>query len=270
MAALFAGWLLAAPLAAQDDAPPARLEEFSTEAEGGPGAGGTTESTVQKEVRKILAQPDYRRMRVEKAEVREYDAPKWQWPQWLKDFLRWLGQFFRPLGGLFSGLGAGLPVAAWAALIFIFLVILYLILRVLAAYQRRWSASTVTSIRKTVEEGEAGLNPGDVAADVHLAHAQQHAARGEFREAIGCLLLGAMSHAERAAWIRHRRGLTHRDYLRAMRGKQDPHSGFKTILGIYEPICFGRRDAYREHFDVSLEGYQQGFGRMEVGSKTLK
>ena len=46
--------------------------------------------------------------------------------------------------------------------------------------------------------------PTSLAARLGLARA--HAGRGEFREAIGCLLMGGMSHAERAAGWRHRRG----------------------------------------------------------------
>ena len=80
-----------------------------------------------------------------------------------------------------------------------------------------------------------------------------------FREAIGQLILGAMSTTERSGLIRFRRGLTHRDYLRALRGRTRPHDGLRTIVGVYEPICFGRRPAQIDHYRTSLDGYETGF-----------
>ena len=237
--------------------------EFSIEPEGGAGAGTATE--VAAEARTILSQPDYRRMRVREYEARDFDLPKWKWPplpNWLKNILRAIGRFFSGFAEFFGLAGGGLTIGGWLLLAAIVAVILYLILRVLAGYQARWARATATTVKKSVQEGEAGLTPGETSADEFLAKARAHAGRGEYREAIGCLLMGGMSHAERATWIRPRRGLTHRDYLKSMRSKPDPYNGFKTILGIYEPICFGRRDAFQDHFDVSLEHYERGFAEL--------
>jgi hypothetical protein len=242
--------------------------EFSIAPEGAAADGTATE--VAAEARTILAQPDYRRMRVRQYEARDFDLPKWNWPpmpNWLKNIFRAIGRFFSGLAEFFGFAGGGLTIGGWLLLAAIVAVILYLILRVLAGYQARWAKATAKSIRKSVQEGEAGLTPGETSADEFLAKARAHAARGEFREAIGCLLMGGMSHAERAAWIRPRRGLTHRDYLKAMRSKPEPHAGFKTILGIYEPICFGRRDAFQDHFDLSLEHYERGFAELAKAKK---
>jgi len=68
-----------------------------------------------------------------------------------------------------------------------------------------------------------------------------------------------MSATERSGLIRFRRGLTHRDYLRALRGRNRPHQALRTIVGVYEPICFGRRPAQIDHFQTSLDGYETGF-----------
>jgi hypothetical protein len=80
-----------------------------------------------------------------------------------------------------------------------------------------------------------------------------------FREAIAQLILGAMSFTERSGLIRFRRGLTHRDYLRALRGRNEQHRAMRTMVAVYEPICFGRQPAQVLHFRTSLDGYQTGF-----------
>ena len=68
-----------------------------------------------------------------------------------------------------------------------------------------------------------------------------------------------MSHIERAGWIRFRRGLTYRDYLRATRDHAQAHEALRDIVGTYEPLGFGRRPASGEHFTKSLERYEEGF-----------
>lgn len=239
--------------------------EFSIDADGAGAARTATD--IATEARSILAQPDYRRMRVREVEVREFEPPKWTMPKWLQSFFRAIGRFFSGLAEFFGMAGNGLTVGAWLLLAAIVAVILYLILRVIASYQGRWAAKTATTLKRKVQEGEANLSPGDTPADEFLAKARLLAGRGEFREAIGCLLMGGMSHAERATWIRPRRGLTHRDYLKSMRSKPAPHTGFKNILGIYEPICFGRRDAFQEHYEVSLENYERGFAMLAENKK---
>ncbi len=109
------------------------------------------------------------------------------------------------------------------------------------------------------EEGEAAHSPAELAADVYLNRAAELAAAGKTREAIGQLLLGAMSQIEREGLIRFRRGLTCRDYLRASRSRQEFYTALRQILGLYEPICFGRRDALPEHYQQSLDGYLGAF-----------
>jgi hypothetical protein len=68
-----------------------------------------------------------------------------------------------------------------------------------------------------------------------------------------------MSVTERGGLIRFRRGLTHRDYLRALRARAPQYQAFRTIVAVYEPICFGRRPAEISHYHTSLDGYETGF-----------
>ncbi|MDA1014020.1 MAG: hypothetical protein O3A00_06155, partial [Planctomycetota bacterium] len=80
-----------------------------------------------------------------------------------------------------------------------------------------------------------------------------------FREAIAQLLLGAMSNIERSGLLRFRRGLTHRDYMRAARANDTVYPALRSMVRLYEPLGFGRRTATRKHFDLSLSGYETGF-----------
>src|SRR5262245_281626 len=67
--------------------------EFSIDADGVGTAQRATD--IASEARSILAQPDYRRMRVREVEVREFEPPKWTWPKWLQNLLRPIGRFFQ-------------------------------------------------------------------------------------------------------------------------------------------------------------------------------
>lgn len=98
--------------------------------------------------------------------------------------------------------------------------------------------------------------PGELPADSYLAKAHDLAQKGKYREAMAQLLLGGMSSIERAELIRHRRGLTLRDYLRSLRGQAPRYDGFKTMIRLYEPIAFGRRVASYQTFHDALIGYQ--------------
>lgn len=160
-----------------------------------------------------------------------------------------------PLG---TAIGSLFHMLAWLMLIAVCATIVYLIYRAIRDYERG-------DRPQTPAEGPAAVDlvpdtaPGDLPADVYVARARELAQAGEYREAVAQLLLGAMSHIERAGLIHYRRGLTLRDYLRAARRAKLQFAGMKSMVRVYEPLGFGRRDATREHFDTSLAGYEQGF-----------
>lgn len=230
------------------------------------GDAGVDASRLKAQAQEILSRPEFRRVHAKKP-VGSFDGPDLpeppKLPQWLRDILEWLGNVFSPLfsflGRLLGGLMTGAPVIFYMLIVACVAAMIYVVCRVIMNFFWR-SRITRKTLEKIVSEGEAELGPGETPADVYLQRAKEFSAAGRFREAIAMLLLGGMSNAERAGWIRHRRGLTHRDYLRAMRSREQPYTGFKTIVSIFEPICFGRRDAYREHYEASLESYQKGFG----------
>ncbi len=108
-------------------------------------------------------------------------------------------------------------------------------------------------------EDDEDVAPGELSADECLRRAREFARAGAFRDAIAQLLLGAMSRMERDGLIRNRRGLTFRDYLRAIRDSSEQHAAFRSIVRTYEPLGFGRRDATQAHFDHSLTHYESNF-----------
>lgn len=210
----------------------------------------------------ILSQPEFRRLHTKVPDIPDTNVEA---PGWLKRFLDWLGEVLGGAGRAISHLGPVLQILAYAVLAAIACLIIWLLVRAVNAYRER---QTVGKKRKgTYEEGEGGLPPGDLPADEYLRRAAELAQKGLFREAIGQLILGAMSRTERSGLIRFRRGLTHRDYLRALRGQALQHQALRTIVDVYEPICFGRRPAQYDHYQRSLEGYETGF-RHAAGTAT--
>jgi hypothetical protein len=188
--------------------------------------------------------------------VEEPDKQDQSFPDWLENLIRGLGNWFPDLRTWFGSLGLVWQIVAYTVIVIIAAAILWLIVRTFSQRQRK-SAATVPSFE--FEEGDAGIPPGDIPADVYVSRARELAERGEYREAIGQLLLGAMSSTERQGRIRFRRGLTHRDYLKAWRGKAEQFQGFRTIVDVYEPLGFGRRTPLREHFETTLQSYESGF-----------
>jgi hypothetical protein len=223
-----------------------------------PGAGGRfgDQEQTRRDLEDIRDQPEFRRLRKVKP-PQAGSPPEFEWPQWVKDFFNWLGELFRAIGGFFSGLGVLLQALAYGALAAVAAAIIWLVVRAIQNYRSRQSLRIRG--RHSHEEGEADIPPGDLPADEYLRRAAELAERGQYREAIGQLILGAMSRTERSGLIRFRRGLTHRDYLRALRSRVTPHQAFKQIVSVYEPICFGRRPAQMDQYLTSLDGYKTGF-----------
>src|SRR5262245_35995887 len=238
MASIVLLWLLVLPTAARAEGP-------ADDRFGDP-------EQIRRDIDEIMAQPEFRRLRV------EAPKPPAETPAWLKKFWDWLESLFSKTGGSVSGLGTVLKWLAYAVLAAICALIIWLVVRAVNRYRGRQHTGRRG---RSFEEGEVDLPPGDLPADEYLRRAMELAERGMIREAIAQLILGAMSFTERNGLIRFRRGLTHRDYLRALRGQTGPHQALRTIVGVYEPICFGRRPAHIDHYRTSLDGYQTGFRR---------
>ncbi|MEZ6132086.1 MAG: DUF4129 domain-containing protein [Planctomycetaceae bacterium] len=106
---------------------------------------------------------------------------------------------------------------------------------------------------------EVSVPPGELAVSTYESRAVQMAAEDNFRAAIRELLLGSMSCIEREGLIRFRRGLTNRDYLRAIYREPDRRSAYEATAREFERIYFGRRSATRDAYETCLTAFQKAF-----------
>lgn len=169
--------------------------------------------------------------------------------------------------GVSSVLGLLFHVLAWLVLAAVCGFIVFLVVRALQGSDRPVRNDETTDKDSREGEAEPMHAPGRIPADIYVNRSRQFAEEGRFREAVGQLLLGAMSHIERAGGIRFRRSLTPRDYLRAVRTQPDMYNSLRSIVRVYEPIGFGRRPATRDHFEHSLAQYEAGFHAVDSPEK---
>lgn len=158
-----------------------------------------------------------------------------------------------------AAFGVILKLLAFAMLAVVVAVIVFLIYKAIQNYDGGVTTSALTENVELQGEIEPERPPGELPVDVYLAEARKLANAGQYREAIAQLLLGAMSYVERSGLIQYRRGLTQRDYLRTLRGEKSQYQAMRTMVRVYEPLGFGRRDPAREHFEKSVAGYEQAF-----------
>ncbi|MFN0050715.1 MAG: DUF4129 domain-containing protein [Planctomycetales bacterium] len=211
------------------------------------------DESVRRELDEILEHPDFRRLRL------ELNPPEVRTP-WIERFFNWLADLFRPVNApSVSWIGDAFRVFAYAVIGVIACGIIWLIVKAVNSW-RALQREKIAGI-KAFEEGTAELPPGDLPADEYLRRARELSGQGLYGEAIAQLLLGAMSATERSGLIRFRRGLTYRDYVRALRQQPEPCQSFRTMVSIYLPIGFGRRSAVPTQFDEALAAYEAAFAR---------
>jgi hypothetical protein len=107
--------------------------------------------------------------------------------------------------------------------------------------------------------GDLQVPPGELPAATYEGRARQLAAEGNYRAAIRELLLGSMAWIERAGLIRHRRGLTNRDYVRSVWRELQKRQAYLVTAGCFERVYFGRRPATLEMFERCLEEFEGAF-----------
>ncbi|WP_339732417.1 DUF4129 domain-containing protein [uncultured Gimesia sp.] len=139
--------------------------------------------------------------------------------------------------------------------------ILYLLYRALTGYKYSRKIKDESDSRHLQGEVtfEQIVSPAEREVSIYLERAKTIAQTGDYHNAIIQLIYGSMSFIERAGWIRFRKGLTYRDYLRAARPHGLPGDSFRQIIRTYEPLGFGRREATREHFESTLQYYESAF-----------
>jgi hypothetical protein len=211
-------------------------------------------ANVRAVIDEVMSAPDYRHLIRPKK-----DEPSV--PGWLDRLLDWLttkGE--QPLAAL-----------SWSAILVRVLVLAtaVIVLLIIAVVIVRGVLNRSPDLKLNLAHGpnDAGLlltPPGDLPADEYVRRATELARAGDPKGAIRELLLGAMSWIERAGLIRFRRGLSNRDYLRAVRRRQECHESMNAIIDAFDRTYFGRRVATAEMFDWCLEQYRRGFATNET------
>jgi hypothetical protein len=165
------------------------------------------------------------------------------------------------LSGLSAAIGQLMHLLAFAVLVAIVMLIVWLVFKALKDFRlpRRLSDKGEADVALPAADDGLETAPGGQPPDVYVAQARKLAAAGHYREAIAQLVLGAMSRTERAGWVRFRRGLTVRDYLRALQPHAGQHAAFRAMVRVFEPVSFGRREPTSALFEQSLAGYESGF-----------
>ncbi|MFN9374228.1 MAG: DUF4129 domain-containing protein [Planctomycetaceae bacterium] len=231
------GWLVAAGLGGL--ATLAEAQEAEVE-----------DQLIRRQLDEVLAQPEFSRLRVEPPSSVET-------PHWLKQFFDWFIDLFPSwkFDPNTSGLVGFLKLLPSIVGVFLAAGIILLIIRLI----NNWRSRQIDAERKlsSLEVSVGATPPGEFPADEYLRRAELAAANGIFSEAIAQLLLGTLSATERQGLIRFRKGLTYRDYRRALRKVQPAQEAFQTLCGIYLPVGFGRRPADRHQFEESLRHYRQ-------------
>lgn len=162
---------------------------------------------------------------------------------------------------LASFLGTTITVLSYISIVCACGVILYLLYRSLVGF--KFSKKMKDKSHSDQLQGELRIeeiiSPAESEASTYLKRAKELAQTGDYQNAIVQLLYGSMSFIERSGWIRFRKGLTYRDYLRASRPHGLPCESFRQMIRTYEPLGFGRREATREHFESTLSHYEAAF-----------
>lgn len=203
---------------------------------------------VQAALDRVLSAPEFRRL-VTPEKTKSQRAT----PDWLRRFLEWLVRERKtPVLGTFL-LRSVLTILALLAVAGVAAYILRSI------WERLPNDSDSQSQGLAPGESIALTPPGELPSDEYARRAHTLAESGDFGGAIRQLLLGAMSWIERGGLIRYRRGLSNRDYLRAVRRRPVCHHSLKAIVAVFDLLFYGRRPATADRFQACLESYEAGF-----------
>ena len=220
-----------------------------------------TEQQTRAVLNDVLSQPDFRRLRSMADLVPK--APQAPNPTVSPGFFRWLWNLLPsfpnvPGGGL-GWLKEVATAIGWGIVALLVAAVIWLIIKAVNAY--RWRLRNRFQPLPNFEQQTLELPPGDIPADEFRQRAEHLAQQQLFGEAIAQLLLGSMSQMERSELIRFRRGLTYRDYLRALRGHPRHRDAFRAMVQTYLPIGFGRRPATATQYHEAAAHYDQAFAQ---------
>jgi hypothetical protein len=222
-------------------------------AQDGDEGGYESAEQVKTSVERILSSVEFLHLHREPAAPTEEES-------WLEGWLKW---FFGNEGE--SG-SAPVDVSSFVVPILYLLVgavvLLALLWMVRSLVIRASRKAQVLGLVDAPAPGDApdpALPPGEQAAEAYLERATLLAHEGDYRAAIREILLGCMSWIERQRLLRYRRGLTCRDYLRAVWGSKTRREAFAGIVVNFEEVTFGRRQATAQRFEECVQKFRTAF-----------
>ena len=220
-----------------------------------------TEQQTRAVLNDVLSQPDFRRLRSMADLVPK--VPQAPNPTVSPGFFQWLWNLFPSIPNVagvgLNGLKEVATALGWGIVALLVAAVIWLIIKAVNAY--RWRLRNRFQPLPNFEQQTLELPPGDIPADEFRQRAEHLAQQQLFGEAIAQLLLGSMSQMERSELIRFRRGLTYRDYLRALRGHPRHRDAFRAMVQTYLPIGFGRRPATPTQYQEAAAHYDQAFAQ---------
>jgi hypothetical protein len=170
-----------------------------------------------------------------------------------------------PQGSTSSTSGSDRPLDGVGRLLMVLMIIAILVLLTLIASLavRARDRKRIASARLPDSDDDdltaLTVPPGELHVSMYEQRAVRYASQQNYRAAIRELLMGSMSWIERSGAIRFRRGLTNRDYLRAIWRQTDKRDAFAVVGLAFEQIYFGRRTATEVMYRSSLQAFQGAF-----------
>lgn len=163
-------------------------------------------------------------------------------------------------GGLSLSLGQLPAILAVVAILIILVLIVTMIMKRVDTKKRK--SGLLADSEDMFSDVETP--PGELAASTYESRAMQLAAIGDYRAAIRELLLGGMSWIERAGMIRYRKGLTNRDYVRAVWRRMEKRDAYIITATQFELVYFGRREPTAVMFEMCLDSFRGAFREEET------
>ncbi len=213
-----------------------QLAELAQESGAAAGAGEKQQfSRARKKANAVLA----------RGEFQLGAGPTW-WDRLKARALGWLGRFFTGV----AAVGIAAPwlgrLMEWVFFVGAAVGLLFFLLRNAARQRLRVSLGDA-ALRGTAWDREA---------DDWAERAEQHAAAGEWREAVHCLYWAAIVLLEtRRAW-RHNPTRTPREYVRLLKPGSVQEQGLRRLTQIFERVWYGLREANAEEYGEARSMYQ--------------
>jgi hypothetical protein len=222
------------------------------------------EVEIKASLERVLSSSEYRRLDRTEPEEDESETEESNLPNWLERLIDWLAEWLSSSQSDEETADIQLPSFGWLrwAVYAVVAVVLTLIIAfiVKAILERASLEREAEPSPGATTSGEVtSTPPGELPSQEYLRRALAFAETGDYKAAIRELLLGTMSWIERHDLIRYRRGLSNRDYIRAVRSRTPLVDALSRIVLHFERVYFGRRDASKQGFQECLNDFRKAF-----------